>query len=55
MPRVALSGFISLAGDRDVRQYTREDAKLFVRYLEMKGSKAGTIRRRINSHFIARL
>ena len=28
-PRVALAVFISLAGDRDVSQYTREDAKLF--------------------------
>ena len=26
-PTVALSGFISLAGDRDVSEYTREDAK----------------------------
>ena len=29
-PRVALSTFISLAGDRDVSEYTRQDAKLFV-------------------------
>ena len=48
-PRVALSGFISLAGDRDISPYTREDAKLFVRYLEIKGNKTATIRRRINS------
>ena len=41
--------FISLAGDRDVRQYTREDAKLFVRHLEIRGNKTATIRRRINS------
>jgi integrase len=48
-PRVAFLGFILLAGDRDVSQYTREDAKLFVRHLEMKGNKTATIRRRINS------
>jgi len=30
-PRVALNIFISLAGDRDVGEYSREDAKLFVR------------------------
>ena len=48
-PQVALSGFISLAGDRDVSQYTREDAKLFTRHLEIKGNKTATIRRRINS------
>ena len=48
-PTVALSGFISLAGDRDVSEYTREDAKLFVRHLEMRGNKTATFRRRINS------
>jgi integrase len=48
-PRVALSTFLSLAGDRDVRDYTRQDAKLFVHYLEIKGNKTATIRRRINS------
>ena len=48
-PRTALAVFISLAGDRDVGEYTREDAKLFVRHLEMRGNKTATIRRRINS------
>ena len=48
-PTVALSGFIAFAGDRDISEYTREDAKLFVRHLEMIGNKTVTIRRRINS------
>ena len=48
-PSVAVSAFISLAGDRDVSQYTREDAKLFVRQLGLNGNKTATIRRRINS------
>ena len=48
-PIVALSTLISLVGDRDVSQYTREDAKLFVRHLEMIGNKTATIKRRINS------
>jgi integrase len=48
-PRSALSTFISLAGDRDVRTYTRENAKLFVHHLHLKRSKTATIRRRINS------
>ena len=48
-PRVALTTFISLAGDRVVSEYSREDAKLFVHHLEMKGNKTATIRRRINS------
>ena len=48
-PRVALSTFLSLAGDRDVSEYTRQDAKLFIHNLEMKGNKTATIRLRINS------
>ena len=48
-PRVALTTFISIAGDRHVREYTREDAKLFVNRLALKGNKTATIRRRINS------
>ena len=48
-PRIALQSFISLAGDRDVGEYMREDAKLFLRNLEMSGNKTATIRKRINS------
>ena len=48
-PRIAVAAFVSLAGDRDVSHYTREDAKLFVNHLEMKGNKTATIKRRINS------
>ena len=48
-PRTALATFISLAGDRDVGTYSREDAKLFVHHLHLKGNKTATIRRRINS------
>ncbi|MEW9920087.1 tyrosine-type recombinase/integrase [Marimonas sp. MJW-29] len=48
-PRVALSTFVSLAGDREVSEYTREDAKLFVRHLILRGNKTTTVRRRINS------
>jgi integrase len=47
--RVAMNTFVSLAGDRDVSEYTREDAKVFVHHLEIKGNKTATIRRRINS------
>lgn len=38
-----------MVGDRNVSEYTKEDAKLFVRHLEMRGNKTATIRRRINS------
>jgi site-specific recombinase XerD len=47
--RVALTTFIAVAGDRDVRQYSREDTKVFVRHLTKKGNKTATIRRRVNS------
>ena len=47
-PRSALSTFISLAGDRDIGTYSREDAKLFVHHLQLQGNKTATIRRRIN-------
>mgnify|MGYP006124649421 FL=1 len=48
-PRVALTTFISIAGDRLVSEYTWEDAMLFVDYLAIKGNKTATIRRRTNS------
>ncbi|MDA9989185.1 tyrosine-type recombinase/integrase, partial [Paracoccaceae bacterium] len=48
-PRVALSVFTEIAGDRDVSHYTREDTKLFVLHLTKKGNKTKTIRRRIDS------
>ena len=47
-PKIALKTFISLAGDRDVVSYTRDDAKLFVDVLLKHGNKTATIRRRIN-------
>lgn len=47
-PKLALDTFISLAGDRDVISYTRDDAKLFVDVLLSQGNKTATMRRRIN-------
>ena len=47
-PKLALDTFISLAGDRDVVSYTRDDAKLFVDVLLKHGKQTATIRRRIN-------
>ena len=47
-PKLAVDIFISLAGDRDVVSYTRDDAKLFVDVLLKQGNKTATIRRRIN-------
>ena len=47
--KVAVLGFISVAADRYVGEYSREDAKLFVRHLELRRNKTATIRRRLNS------
>ena len=47
--RAAVLGFISVAADRYVGEYSREDAKLFVRHLELRRNKTTTIRRRLNS------
>jgi integrase len=46
---IAVNTLISLAGDKDTSAYDRQDAKLFLRHLELKGNKSGTIRRRIVS------
>ena len=48
-PKLALDTFISLAGDRNVVSYTRDDAKLLVDVLFKHGNKTATIRHRINS------
>jgi integrase len=48
-PRLAVELLISIAGDLAVEDYTRDDARAFVKALERKGSATATIRRRINS------
>lgn len=47
-PRAGVDTFISRAENREVADYTREDAKLFVHHLRLKGNKTAKIRRRIN-------
>ena len=44
---VAVAGFTGLLGDRDVWDYSRQDAKAFPEYLARKGNKTATIRRRL--------
>jgi integrase len=48
-PRLAVELLISVAGDLPVEDYSRDDARAFVKALELKGSATATIRRRINS------
>ena len=46
---VAVKQAISLLGDRDISEYNRDDSKLLIRHLEIRGNKTATIRRRLNS------
>ena len=48
-PSLAVSSLIEVVGDKDVREYRREDARAYVRYLTKKGNSTATIRRRVNS------
>ena len=45
--RVALSSLFEVAGDRDVRSYTRDDARAFLVYLQAQNIKTSTIRKRL--------
>lgn len=46
---LAVESFIAVAGHRSVEDYGRGDARVYVQYLQRKGNKTATIRRRINS------
>ena len=46
---IAIRTLINLVGDKDVKDYNRGDAKVFVRHLGNRSNKTGTIRRRLNS------
>ena len=46
---IAAKVLISLVGDKNIQQYTREDAKLLVSFLTRIGNKTATIRRRLGS------
>ncbi|MFN3259736.1 MAG: tyrosine recombinase XerC [Pikeienuella sp.] len=47
--RTAVRALLSVAGDKDIRDYTRHDARAFVAHLRGKGGTTGTIRRRVGS------
>lgn len=46
---LAVKTLIELAGDRDIRSYTRSEARQFARVFQDKGCKSATVRRRIQS------
>ena len=45
--KVALGSLFEVAGDRDVRSYTREDARALLVHLKSTGIKTSTIRKRL--------
>ena len=44
---VALRSLFEVVGDRDVRSYTREDARTFLLHLTSSGNKTSTLRKRL--------
>lgn len=46
---LAVRLLMSISGNKDVSEYTRDDARSFVKALEQRGAATSTIRRRINS------
>ena len=45
--KVALGALFEVAGDRDVKSYTREDARALLVHLKSTGIKTSTIRKRL--------
>ena len=46
---IAVKGLLTVAGDRDVQSYTRDDARALLAFFKSKGNKTATIRRRFNT------
>lgn len=47
--KIALEALTSISGNKDIAEYTREDARQFLHYITARGVKTATIRRRISS------
>ena len=47
--RLAVDALVAVAGDREISDYTREDVRAFLGYMNQKGVKTATVRRRLNS------
>lgn len=45
--RQAVTTLLEVAGDKDISEYVRQDARAFIAALQHKGNSTGTIRRRI--------
>ena len=45
--QVALRALFAVVGDRDVRSYTRDDARAFLHELNLSGNKTSTLRKRL--------
>ena len=47
--RLSVAALISVAGNRDVSDYTRQDVRAFLSYMKHREVKTATVRRRLNS------
>ena len=46
---VAVRALLTVAGDREVQSYKRDDARALLAYLQSNGNKTATVRRRFNT------
>ena len=46
---LAVDALVAVAGDREISDYTREDVRAFLGYMQQREVKTATVRRRLNS------
>jgi len=46
---VAVRALLTVAGDREIQSYKRDDARALLAYLQSNGNKTATVRRRFNT------
>ena len=47
--KLSVDALVTVAGDREVSDYSREDVRAFMGYMKQRGVKTATVRRRLNS------
>ena len=47
--KLAVDALVTVAGDREISDYAREDVRAFLGYMQQRDVKTATVRRRLNS------